>query len=401
MTKKSLILGLGLTGCSFARYLEGEEGLEAYDDRIEKLKDQPEIQELVSKGLILNPAPSAEYDCVYLSPGVHPDHPLLQGAGEKIADVELALRRVQNPLIGITGTNGKTTVTELTAFVLQRSGRAARAVGNNGTPILDWARNPGGEVGVVELSSYMLEWTETPALEGGVILEITPDHLDRYASFEAYRAAKLRIRSILKPGAPLYVHESQIVEGAEPFQQFAEDLGLKRPFTFVEENLMAAYSLCRLYGVNAKEFLKAAEAFQKPPHRLEFVVEKEGVSYFNDSKATNIESTLRAVEVVPSPIVLIAGGQHKGSSYLPWLEAFKGKVQALCLLGEAAPIIQKELGEAFETHCFEDLKSATEFAQSIAKSGGSVLLSPGCASFDQFENFQKRGEMFKGLLRSG
>ena len=359
----SLIVGMGMSGFAAKRFLEfhGKEVFCVDRDPVPGVfRETAEIS-------------WDQIDQVIASPGVPSDHFLFLEAKrrsiEVIGEVELACRTITQPCVGITGTNGKTTTTLLAAHVLKNS----IAVGNVGNPLTEILLDEENrdKILVLELSSYQLETMQAKCLDAAVILNITPDHLDRYASFDDYAAAKWRIQDCLKKGAPLLTDCT---------------------------NEAAARFLCRQFGVKEAEFEEAAKSFVKPAHRIEHVVDREGVTYINDSKGTNIASVMHAVRQTKGPISLIAGGKDKKSSYLPWVQGFDGKVIRIFAIGEAANEIETQLSHCIPVLKFATLSEAVEFARNQATPGETVLLSPGCASFDQFRNYEERGELFKRLV---
>lgn len=345
-----LVIGYGVSGKSAAKFLtERGNSVSVFDDQIEG--EAPDLDSC---------------DRVVLSPGVALSHRLVQEALrrgiEVIGEAELGLRYLEGPAVGITGTNGKTTTTLLVTHVLNTCGLKAQALGNVGTPITS-----GGEgIAVVELSSYQLETMSVRVFDAVAITNITPDHLDRYGTFERYRAAKLRIRECAK--GPCY-------EGDD-----------------------VAFSLCTHFGVTREQFDRACETFKRPAHRLEVIGCVDGITYINDSKATNVESVIYAISQVLGPIVLIAGGRDKGSSYAPWLKAFQNRVEKVCLLGEAKTRIRGALAGVISMEDYSSLEEAVEGARVACRAGGTILLSPGCSSFDMFSNFEARGEAFRKLV---
>ncbi|MCB1149587.1 MAG: UDP-N-acetylmuramoyl-L-alanine--D-glutamate ligase [Chlamydiia bacterium] len=383
---KTWILGLGVSGRAAAKFLLSRgERVVGWDA---KKVTPPEGVELAEEPTF------QEAKAVVYSPGMPPNHPLLERARALnlpvIGEIDLGLRHFSGPSVAITGTNGKTTVTELVAHALCFAGKPADAVGNNGVAFTEWLlTNPAGKIAVCELSSYQLETLGYKNFIRGVILNIAEDHLDRYGTMEAYTAAKLRLGEC----GPLYVHPNLKVNYPS-YLDFAAALNLTPPFNFEKENLIAAYCLVEPFGVDPKTFLAAAQTFKKPPHRLEFVRSLRGVDYYNDSKGTNVDAVLRAVESFNRPVVLIAGGKDKGGSYEPWRAAFSGKVKGCVLIGEAKEKIARAIEGICPTYNAETLIDAVRQAEAIASAPDVVLLSPGCASFDMFENFGDRGNQF-------
>jgi UDP-N-acetylmuramoylalanine--D-glutamate ligase len=434
-SKKALIIGLGISGRSAAKFLlkQGAQVL-GVDQNKALLENDCDIQLLRSQGLStahesaeLDPA---SFDFVVVSPGVSQNHPLYEWARnnglEIIGEVELACRTLSQTILGITGTNGKTTVTLLIAHVLNANGQFALALGNVGKPITAELNHDSHKIIVAELSSFQLETMTSKSIQIGVVLNVTPDHLDRYHSLEDYARVKFSIKNCLKPQGELYVEEKTY----EAYKHLLANIEIKTygssarctlytdkqnvylngkfQFTLPEdykgkvthdiENILAAYALCQTVGISGNQFYQSLMTFRKPSHRIEFVEKIRGVSYYNDSKGTNIDAVMRAVESVPQNIILIAGGVDKGSSYIPWIEAFAGKVKGICAIGQAATKIQKELNHALPTLIFSSLKEAVCQAAAIAKEGDSILLSPGCSSYDMFRDYAHRGNEFKKII---
>jgi len=366
--RKALVIGLGKSGKSAVTFLEKKGfSVTGVDDK--------------------NPSSASiqvtEFDLVVVSPGIPPSHPLYRAAlasgVELIGEAELALRHVEGQkVVGITGTNGKTTVTLMIEHVLNACGIDAIAVGNVGRPIT--SELGGNRVLVVELSSFQLETIHAKVLDAAVILNISEDHMDRYDSMEEYARAKWRIADCLKPGAVFCDRTN------DTFSDFEE------------ENQKAAFSVCKVFGVSELQFKESLSTFQKPPHRLEFVRHLNGVHFYNDSKGTNIDSVISAVQKMEGPVILIAGGQSKGASFIPWKIAIRDKITHLLAIGEASSTMAEELAPDIKVETVETLPKAVARAVQLGQSGDSVLLSPGCASFDQFRNYAHRGDAFKTLV---
>jgi UDP-N-acetylmuramoylalanine--D-glutamate ligase len=421
---KTLVIGLGKSGRA-AYDLLVKEGVQVVgtDDKADLLK------KLESQGIDVALHPCVEeFELIVVSPGIPPTHPVylkaLELGKEIIGEAELALSRLHQPCIAITGTNGKTTVTLLVEHILTTSGLKARALGNVGTPLTSYQGDP-QEIMVVELSSFQLELMKTPVVDIGIILKITPDHLDRYTTMEEYALAKCRLQDLMKNPENLWVHQS-VVQDYKPllksnYQTYGTDckstswtdrIALKvgekietiLPIRYRDlgnhesENVLAAWILCKKFGISSADFLAGLETFKKPPHRLEFVATLDGVDYFNDSKGTNIDATIKAVEAMTKPVVLIAGGVNKASSYEPWKKSFTGKVKQVFAIGQAAAKIADELRPEFEVEIVPTLKDAVECARRRAKAGETVLLSPGCSSFDMFKDYVQRGDEFKKFV---
>jgi UDP-N-acetylmuramoylalanine--D-glutamate ligase len=266
------------------------------------------------------------------------------------------------------------------------------------------------EILVVELSSFQLETLTARCLEAALVLNVTPNHLDRYPSMEAYVGAKARIQKCLKEGGRLSISEQvqrdfgAFFGGAERFEKevdWIKDLGYTQLEMPSKQSVQAAYLICARCGVTKDDFLRGVKSFRKPPHRIEWVAEIDGVAYYNDSKSSNVHSVMHAVGRFPGPLILVVGGVHKGSSYRPWVESFKGKVKTLIAYGEAAPIMEKELSASFPFQRVEKFADAVRLARREAKEKETVLLSPGCSSYDQFPSYEHRGEEFKRLVKEG
>lgn len=435
--KKVLIIGLGISGRAAANFLlkKGVHVL-AVDRNRELLNTNQSIATLCQEGLKVahdsDPIDMAHIDAVVLSPGIPPEHPLYKEAKRRgiqlIGEVELAFQYIKGPVLAITGTNGKTTVTLLVAHVLNHSGIPARALGNVGTPLIEQCLTgpESKEVCVVELSSFQLETMQSRVIDAGVLLNVTPDHLDRYRDMDHYASAKYHLADCLKSNGIFYVEEqcqkqwghvrpdlrvkcygyNDNCDVSTDLQQlkYGKKIECVLPSLFQGkvshdlENIMAAYALCRFIGVTPEQFLAALATFKKPAHRIQFVREIKGVAYYDDSKGTNIDAVVRAVQVVPGRIILIAGGVDKGAAYTPWIDAFGQRVRCICALGQAAPKIHKDLAHAFPIELFDTLEAAVRHAAQIAKTGETVLLSPGCSSFDMFRDYAHRGEAFQSIV---
>ena len=439
--KKALVVGLGVSGMSAAAFLLKRGASVTGIDKDKKgVEEKPEYSQLCQQGLQVfsedefisgNPDIILEsFDIIVVSPGVPQGHPIYQAAikqgVEVVGEIELACRNIDQPFIGITGTNGKTTVSLLIAHVLNVSGKSAKVVGNAGIPLTSEIMEDDHSILVCELSSYQLETMRCRIIDYAALLNITPDHLDRYESMEDYAKAKISIASCLKTYGKLYIEESAYKKYVSLFGAFIPktygysqscDVYTDKDTIFFKEgvdlllpklyrgkschdveNIMAAFALCSQLGVTPEEFSEAFESFQKPPHRIEFVTEVRGVAFYNDSKGTNPDAVIRAVESMSGNVVLIAGGQDKGTGYSSWILPFKGKVQTVCAIGQAKKIIEQELGCDLQIIPCETLEKAVKTAFSIAKEGENVLLSPGCSSFDMFKNYEHRGNAFKQIV---
>ena len=331
------------------------------------------------------------------SPGVPGEAPLVaaaRGRGIPVwSEIELGYSLLPDAkFIGVTGTNGKTTTTELLGTILRAAGRDVAVAGNVGTPLTsvrsaDWV--------VCELSSFQLEDVHELACDVAVLLNLESDHVDRHGSFEAYRDAKLRIfersrvqvvpRGLGLPGIEFSADDEL---PAEPLIRGAHN----------RENAAAATAAARATGIADEHIAAALLTFPGVPHRLELVGERDGVSYVNDSKATNVSAALRALAAyADEPVHLILGGSPKGEDFKPLAAAIGANVKSVHLIGEEA----ERLGEVIDGHRDGDLETAVAHAARLAEPSDVVLLSPACASYDQFEDFEQRGEAFREFATSG
>jgi len=377
---KAKVIGLGTSGKGAAKLLLklGYEviGIDRNPVQIDGVKVYGEDAEV-------------DADLVVLSSGIPRTHP--HAKGNVVGEAEFAFRHLKNKMVGITGTNGKTTTTLLTCHVLNHAGIKARALGNVGASLAEYAvKSDPDEVLVIELSSFQLETLEMRCLDVGLITNISPDHLDRYPSFEAYKKTKLKLKNLVKEGGTF------IMQG-DSYLQLTTKKGYLQ--SIGRANVFNAFQICKTFGVSLEEFEKALETFEPPSHRMERVGEFHGVTFIDDSKGTNIDATLYGVNQIDRPIHLIAGGQSKGTSFLKWKDSFPDRVKRIYTIGETAPLIEKEMRNQFEVERCETLKEAVHRAKQMAKSGEIVLFSPGCASFDQFKNFEERGNMFKEYIK--
>jgi UDP-N-acetylmuramoylalanine--D-glutamate ligase len=336
------------------------------------------------------------------------------------------VKSVSSKVIGITGSNGKTTVTSLVGDLLKAAGISTIVGGNIGIPILNTLNQKAPEVYVLELSSYQLESTYSLALETAAILNISEDHMDRYGSMEEYAKAKYRIfnhaKNIILNREDDYL-KSQINESSLTFgthldeknygikkngnQYFIakgsaeiislEDIKLKGEHNIL--NVMAALALCEPFNISKDVIKKVLSQFNAPPHRVEYVNSISGIDFYNDSKGTNVGATIAAIQSMSKPILLIAGGDGKSQNFQPLIGPSKDKVKNISLIGKDAKIIQEVFnGGAIPTSIEKNLESAIIKSFELAKAGDVVLLSPACASTDMFKNYVHRGEVFKDCV---
>ena len=441
--RSAVVVGLGKSGLAAARLLLSRG---ARVTVVDEKAQSPDAEALGRQGatLRLGGFPDRFWDgadVVVVSPGVPLARPELQAARAAGAtvwgEVELAFRLLPpgaGPVLGITGTNGKSTTTALLGDLVKAGGLDAFVGGNLGLPFSEACARPYA-VHVVELSSFQLEGAVSLACRGAAILNLTPDHLDRYADQEAYGEAKARIfrnqpsggfavvngedAHVLRLGAraavPLYAFGHRDGVPGTAGQAVSEEGGFRLTFGDRErfslrnralrgrhnaENAMAAALLARLHGVSAADVQRGLDGFPGLAHRMEFVRELDGVEYLNDSKATNVDSSLVALRALPGRVWLIAGGKGKGAPYAPLVEAARGRVLGVLTVGKDAPVIAQAFAPEFPVHACETLDRALETARKLAKRGDTVLLSPACASYDQFDNFEHRGDTFKRLVRA-
>lgn len=375
-------------------------------------------------------------DLIVVSPGVPQEHPLLikaRNAGVPvISEIELAGRFITVPLVAITGTNGKTTTTTLAGELFKASGFATYIGGNIGDPLLDLPTS-GERVErvVAEISSFQLEWIEQFRPKVAALLNISEDHLDRYASYQDYINAKLRIfeNQTVDDFAVVNRDDELVWQAAQslkaelfPFSRKqeleqgifcqADELvyrhsgqelrfptsGFRLQGVHNQENIMAALACALLLGCRHAESLELLNRFEALHHRMEFVREVNGVRYFEDSKATNVGSVAKALESFEN-ITLIAGGKDKGGSYAPLAALVQERVRHLVLIGEAAERMQRELGSLTATRQAETLEEAVRISAQVTEPGGVVLLSPACSSFDMFRDYEERAQRFIAEVR--
>jgi UDP-N-acetylmuramoylalanine--D-glutamate ligase len=364
-------------------------------------------------------------DLIVLSPGVPAD--LREWKVPMIGDLELASWYLQGPVIGITGANGKTTTTALTGHIL---GSSAQVGGNIGRgPCSMVATSRPGQWNVLEVSSFQLETTRRFRAQIGACLNVTPDHLDRHYTFENYAGAKARLfvnqvegdsmvlnaddatcRSYVSRGAgsPVwfsstqtvspgaYLDRGDIILGGEKLMRAAE-VPLRGVHNL--ENTMAAAAIARLAGASHEQIRAAVLTFPGVEHRIEFVLENGGVAYYNDSKATNVDATLKAINAFDRGLWIILGGKDKNSDYTILRDPLRAKAKAALLIGAAADKIADQLQGSVELIRSGTMDAAVREAASRASQGDTVLLAPACASYDQFDNFEHRGREFKRLVK--
>ncbi|HEX6690370.1 MAG TPA: UDP-N-acetylmuramoyl-L-alanine--D-glutamate ligase [Burkholderiales bacterium] len=423
--KRVLVLGLGDTGLSVARWVEREGGrVRAADTRAAPPRKKDFAGELHTGKFM--PALLEGVDLLCISPGLPLEDPLIQAALARhipiVGDVELFAWRNAARVIAITGTNGKTTVTALTGHLLKSAGIDAEVAGNIAPPVLDAAlrRSAAPVAWVLELSSYQLETTWSLKPHAAAMLNLTEDHLDRYASIEEYGAAKARI--FADAGVQvLNRHDPRSMGMARPgakvvtFGLDDDDYGVRGgalvcrgvPMLRIDElqihgshnvaNALAACALAASLGVPTSSLAVGLRSFKGLPHRLERVATRRGVEWYDDSKGTNVGATVAALRGLARSTVLIAGGEGKGQDFSPLAAPARQLVSCALLIGRDAPLIEKALAGVRTERC-ASLEEAVERAAAVARPGDAVLLSPACASFDMFRDYKHRGEVFTAAV---
>jgi UDP-N-acetylmuramoylalanine--D-glutamate ligase len=442
--KRVLVVGLGKSGLAAARFLKAQGARVTVSDarpalliaELSEMLEQGYMVEAGSHGLLT----FRRQDLIVVSPGVPmttPELTQVRAMGAHIiGELELGAQYLKGDVIAVTGSNGKTTTTTLIGEILKAAGRPTLVGGNIGRPVTAMVDESTPESwSVLEVSSFQLETVETFRPKIALVLNITPDHLDRHGTFEAYVALKARITEFqtaenflilngedkdtqliaAKTKAQIYWFSTRrpIKQGAFVFGESIlfvprEGANSERVMPVAEiplagahnvENVLAAVCAARLAGVESATIRAAVAGFKAVEHRLEFVREVGGVRYYNDSKATNVDATLKAVEAFAGGIHLILGGKDKGSDYRVLESLLRERVKTVITIGSAAEKIERQLDGVVKIERAETLERAVAFAHAAAAAGDTVLLAPACASFDQFENYEQRGRVFKELVQ--
>jgi UDP-N-acetylmuramoylalanine--D-glutamate ligase len=427
----AVIVGIGHTGLSCARYLHAHGWRLAATDTRAAPPQLPELRALDAAIELrlggLDTSLLAGAICVVASPGVPLAHPFFEEARrlklEIVGDVELFARAAAAPVVGITGTNGKSTVTTLVARMAQRAGLKVRVGGNLGEPALELLEER-TELYVLELSSYQLESTSTLACRAATVLNVSPDHLDRYPNLASYAQAKARIfarcdTAVINLDDPLVVampraarrtlsfslraaigadyavailgREWWLTRAQTPLMPVS---GMKIKGLHNAANALAALALGEALALPLPPMLQELAEFAGLPHRSQWVADVRGVTYIDDSKGTNVGATLAAVAGLPGPLVIIAGGEGKNQDFAPLANAFRAKVRHAVLIGRAAPLLARALAGACTLETCATLPEAVQAAARAAHPGDTVLLSPACASLDMFTDYAQRGTVF-------
>jgi UDP-N-acetylmuramoylalanine--D-glutamate ligase len=439
--KRVLVVGLGKSGVASALFLKAHGARVTVSDTKSGDELRNEIPALLDHGITVETGGHGErtfrgQDLIVVSPGVPVDAPLLVQAramGEAvIGEIELAARFLPGPIVAITGSNGKTTTTTLTGEILTAGGLSTLVGGNIGTPAIALAERAKSEtVVVLEVSSFQLETIQTFRPKVGVVLNVTPDHLDRHRTFEAYVDAKARIFenqtdsdfAVLNADDPTCVtmakriparafwfsRQKEVKQGAWAGNGniFLRDGSGQREVMQVSEiplkgahnleNVLAAVCVGALMGCTLRTIRQAVRDFKAVEHRLEFVATIRGVDYYNDSKATNVDATIKALESFPANIHLILGGKDKGSDYTVLNDLLRQRVKRVYTIGAAAEKIESQIKGVEVVHA-DTLENALRKANAVAEAGDVVLLAPACASFDQFKSYEHRGRSFKQIV---
>jgi UDP-N-acetylmuramoylalanine--D-glutamate ligase len=442
--KKVLVVGLGKSGLAAALFLRRKGAQVTVSDLRSAEALAKDIPALLEEGIMVEAGGHGlltfrRQDLIVVSPGVPLNTPELAQARNfglpVIGELELAARFLKGNILAITGSNGKTTTTALAGEILGASGLPTLVGGNIGVPVVSLIEDSTDQTwSVLEVSSFQLETTEQFHPTIAVILNITPDHLDRHGTFENYARAKERIFAAQTPGDAVvlnadsartleaaaravgrvywfsiehgvrqggWVEDGYLVYRSSEMEQTERIMPLSRIPLRGEhnvENVLAAVCAARLAGVPTETIARAVESFQAVEHRLEYVATVHGVEFYNDSKATNVDATAKAVAAFAGGIHLILGGKDKGSDYTALSPLLRERVRAVYTIGSAAEKIEFQLRGVISIHSCRTLNGAVSAAASAAHPGEVVLLAPACSSFDQFESYEHRGRVFKELV---
>ena len=442
--KKVLVVGLGKSGLAAALFLRHKGAVVTVSDVRSAESLAHEIPTLIEEGIMVEAGGHGmmtfrRQDLIVVSPGVPMDTPVLEQVKKFgtpiIGELELAAQFLKGKILAVTGSNGKTTTTTLIGEILKEAGIPTLVGGNIGVPVVDLIEQSTDETwSVLEVSSFQLETTDEFHPAVAVILNITPDHLDRHGSLENYAKAKERIFAAQDKKDALVLNADNertaqaaarsagrvfwfSIEHAVGYGAWVEDgWVVYRPAREAQiekviplnkiplkgehnvENVVAAVTAARQVGAEADAIGRAIEKFQAVEHRLEFVATVNGVDYYNDSKATNVDATAKAIAAFNSGIHLILGGKDKGSDYTVLADLLKQRVRSVYTIGAAAEKIESQLRGVISLHSCGTLEKAVAAAGNVARPGEIVLLAPACSSFDQFENYEHRGRVFKELV---
>jgi UDP-N-acetylmuramoylalanine--D-glutamate ligase len=440
--KRVLVVGLGRSGVASALFLKSHGARVTVSDAKSEDQLREEIPALLDQGIAVETGGHGErtfqnQDLIVVSPGVPVDAaPIAQARAlgqPVIGEIELATAFLPGPIVAITGSNGKTTTTTLIGEILTAGGLKTLVGGNIGTPAISLVERATPEtVAVLEVSSFQLETIRSFRPKIGIVLNVTPDHLDRHRTFAAYVDAKARLFENQQPGdfavlnaddptcvdlagrtraqvfwfsrkrevdQGTFLHKGAVLfrrAGEQREVMLASEIPLKGAHNL--ENALAAVCAGELMGCQAGKIADAIRNFKAVEHRLEYVATVRGVEYYNDSKATNVDATIKALESFPGNIHLILGGKDKGSDYTVLNELLRQRVKSVYAIGAAAEKIQSQIKGAVSIVSSGTIEAAVKQASAAAQPGDVVLLAPACASFDQFQNYEHRGKVFKELV---
>lgn len=427
---KDLVVGLGATGLSIARYLKRSDSNAIFFDSRKEPPGLEELDELFPDAEVRlgNDRLPNGVTRIIASPGIPDSHALLTKARRKkleiVSDIELFARAAGKPFVAVTGSNGKSTVTTLLYHMCRADGRNVLAGGNLGEPALDLLDQDEPDIYVLELSSFQLHRTKELPAEVALLLNVSPDHLDWHADEAEYRAAKYRIFNDVDaavinradeeaasrakhcgrvasfgldtPDADQYgIREEEgerYLARGDVLLLSTRDLALYG--THNQLNALAALAAGDLIGLDMSAMLQVLVEFPGLPHRMQFVARIGAVDYINDSKATNVAAAVASIDSVEGMLVLVAGGDGKGSDFSELAEAVEGKLRGVVLIGQDAEKIAHALDTVMPVHFAENMESAVHMAATCAESEDTVLLAPACASFDQYDNYMARGDAF-------
>ncbi|MBK7976212.1 MAG: UDP-N-acetylmuramoyl-L-alanine--D-glutamate ligase [Deltaproteobacteria bacterium] len=443
--RRVLVVGVARTGLAAARFLLDRGARVTITERRPRAELPAEVDALERSGAVIEAgghgeATFLEQDLIVLSPGVPMTLAPLARARERgvpvVSELELAAAYLTAPMVAITGTNGKSTTTTLIGLIGEAAGLRTFVGGNLGTPLITGvAEAESPELAVVEVSSFQLEAIHDFRPRVSIILNVTEDHLDRYASFDEYVRAKARILANQGAGdTAILNHDDPVVrrlaaecrarvvftslrgrppgpaawvEGDRFFIDFGEGdrevydaSELKLEGVHNRENAIAALASARVMGIDGVVAMRAIAGFPGLPHRMERVAEHDGVRWVNDSKATNVAAAARSLEGYAGGVILLAGGVDKGGSYEPLVAAARGRVTRAFVYGEGRERLAEALERALPTTRVDDLAGAVAGAAELARAGDVVLLAPACASYDQFKSFEERGALFRRLVEA-
>ncbi|MDP2854327.1 MAG: UDP-N-acetylmuramoyl-L-alanine--D-glutamate ligase [Smithellaceae bacterium] len=440
--KKIIVVGMGKTGVATAAFLGGLGATVVVVDE----KPQRQWGEAFEQLAFQSRLTVGSYDVTALdgvdlvvpSPGIPPYNDILAAAQKKnipiISEIELAYRFIKVPIIAVTGTNGKTTTTKLLGKILAHAGKKVFVGGNIGNPLIEYAGSPQTDDFIVaEISSFQLQWTETFRPHAAMLLNITCDHVNYHGSFEEYRRVKASIfehqqesdlailnaedetqeglavssrgqvvrfssRRSLRPGISLQ-NDAIVYSKPDGTEERYPLSMISLPGLHNVENVMAAVVAARFCGCSSESIIEAVSLFRGLPHRIEFAGEKNSVKFYDDSKGTNVDAVVRALQTFSTPVILLLGGRDKDGNFDALQSLLPSKTKQVVLFGEARDSILPQLGNMAPMSKEPTLQAAVEHAYRDALPGDIVLLSPGCASFDEFANYKERGNYFKEVVR--